>query len=234
MASVKISDRLYNDIVSKARRMVGKKIEVIEKTKPVIDMETIYNKLISLSEQSLLKGIPKKYLNSIESFTFTGFYNAPNDIGDDQQFDSNDHKKAWHLKDYDTADTELGEANGCQLNTRYDSVNIRCDWNDSKWDYLKPDYVDYSKKMAKQEEENKKFVKDVQTIADSFSTIRKMVEAYPFMWDLIPQEDKDRANAPTEKRDTAQQVAKTLDVDKDKLNAIVTLDKITRGGNDNG
>ena len=54
------------------------------------------------------------------------------------------------------------------------------------------------------------------------------------MWDLIPQEDRERANAPTEKRDTAQQVAEKLDVNKDKLSAIVTLDKITRGGNDNG
>ena len=54
------------------------------------------------------------------------------------------------------------------------------------------------------------------------------------MWDLIPQEDKDRANAPVEKRDTAQQVAEKLDVDKDKLNAIVTFDKITRGGNNDG
>ena len=39
MASVKISSRLYHDIVRRARKMVESKIEVIKKTKPVIDME---------------------------------------------------------------------------------------------------------------------------------------------------------------------------------------------------
>ena len=233
MASVKISDRLYNDIVYRARRMVENKIDKVMEAMPSIDMETIYNKLISLEEQSLLKSIPKKYLNSIDQFIFKGFYNTPREMSE-RIFDSNKCVKHWHIKDYDDADTELGEANGCQLSTSYNAVTLRCNWDDSKWDYLKKDYVEYDNKLKKQEEENTKFIKDVQTIAGNFGTVRKMVEAYPFMWDLIPQEDKDRANAPTEKRNTAQQIAEKLDVDKDKLNAIVTLDKITRGGDNNG
>lgn len=239
MASVKISDRLYRDIVRTARNMVSGKYEKIKNEPPKIDMETIYNKLISVEEQSLLSDVPKKYFKHIGHFVFKGFTyptdeDCPPELVDVEQrsISTNDCSKPWHNReDNDGVDTELGNENGCSLYTSYSGVEITCHWNDSRWDYLKDEYLAWAKKLYKQSQENTKFVDGVEKIASSFGTVRKMVQAYPFMWDLVPQEDKDRANAPVEKRDTAQQVAEKLDVDKDKLNAIVTFDKITRGGN---
>ena len=43
MASVKISDRLYRDIVRRARKIGEVKYDNIRKNPPKIDMETIYN-----------------------------------------------------------------------------------------------------------------------------------------------------------------------------------------------
>ena len=235
MASVKISDRLYRDIVRRARKIGEVKYDNIRKNPPKIDMETIYNKLISVSEQSLLNSVPHRYLSRIKKFTLKGFFTLDDTTPKEFEniaFDNvgtNECIKPWYIESRDN-DTEVGNANGCTLSTGYSECDIRCDWHDSKWDYLKADYIDWCKKLKEQSDKNNKFVDDIEKIASSFGTIRKMVQAYPEVWHLIPQEDKDRANAPTVKRDTAEQVAEKLDVDKDSLSATIVLDKITKGG----
>jgi len=240
MASVKISERLYSDIVRNARRMVDSKLQGVIDSNPSIDMETIYDKIIGVQEQSVLSKVPTRYLNNIDNFEFGGFYNVPkgHKFGDTRQRQvvTNKVKRTWYQEENrgDSHDKDVGNLSGCKLNTSYSRVGLKCDWLDSRWDYLKTSYIEYCEAVHKQLTKNDLFVEDVKTVAENMSTVKKMVQAYPSMWDLVPQEDKDRANAKPEKRDTAQQVVEKLDIDTDSLTATITLDKITRGGNNNG
>jgi len=101
--------------------------------------------------------------------------------------------------------------------------------DDPRWDSIKKEYKKYCLKIHKLEQEQKAFVDGVQEVINAYSTLAPALKAWPALWDLVPEEKKEKHREVVERRkasDTAANLAE--EVDLSKLTGHVTADKLTR------
>jgi len=75
-------------------------------------------------------------------------------------------------------------------------------------------------------EEQTTFVNNTKTIINAFNTLAPALREWPALWDLLPQETRDRHLTVTEKR---KKEKVELDLDIGKMNAITARAKLTGG-----
>jgi hypothetical protein len=101
--------------------------------------------------------------------------------------------------------------------------------DDARWNDIKKEYKTYCLKIYKLEKEQEVFIAGVSEVINAYSTLAPALKAWPALWDLVPEDKKDKHREVVERRkasDTAQGLAK--EVDLSKLTGHVTADKLTR------
>ena len=101
--------------------------------------------------------------------------------------------------------------------------------DDPRWKDIKKQYKKYCLKIHKLEKEQKAFVDGVREVVNAYSTLAPALKAWPALWDLVPEEKKEKHREVVERKkasDTAKNLAE--EVDLTKLTGHVTADKLTR------
>ena len=103
-------------------------------------------------------------------------------------------------------------------------AGVTIDGDHARWKPVTDKLVEWAGRRDKLIEEQREYKSIVCKVIDAFNTLAPMIKEYPAMWDLVPQEYKDRHLTVTEKR---KKTKVELDVDVNKINAITARAKLT-------
>ena len=227
MATVRISQRLYEDIVNNTRKLFRNRIKQAKENYNKAWGSMIASNLYPATVIENLNKLDTGWIKQSRNIEFEGFYNTPNELT----------IKNYHLKYSDIPSFpvpnkgEVVTQYGWKLNSTYGGeCDIELDATNPKWDTLHKEYEEYASKIQEIEQEEKSTVDTVTKVLDNYSTLAPCIKVLPKIYDLLPEETKDRHNEVLNKSNRA--TPEQLDIDTSKLDVAMVKDKITKGGNE--
>lgn len=225
MATVRFSDQLKNEIRNNAKAMFRQSIGEAKKNVPAHWADKMYQCFFPADVIAKFDALPDYAMSSKKTIEFDGFFSAPEDV-----FQSAHHKHSAYKcetvelafskpmrwpNDIDKADT------GAKFNWRASTA----DYNDSRWAWLIPEFKEYVRKVFEQECKQEAFLEGVNKLMETYTTLAPALKAWPPLWDLLPDEAKERHKKIVERnrKDTID-----VDVDLNSMTAAVTFSKLTR------
>ena len=225
MATVRFSESLKDDINKNAKAMFKANIEKAKADVPAHWADKMYQCFFPAEIIAKFKALPD-YAMDKEGVSFTGFHNAP----DSEVFETDEHRQ--DIYNCNTIKLQFSTAQPWPVTFEkaitgftagYSSGSA--DFNDTRWDWLKPEFKEYNRKIFEQESKQEKFLEGVKSIINTYSTLAPALKAWPALWDLIPDEAKERHKKIVEKKKA--EVA-DIGADLDGMTAAVTFSKLTK------
>ena len=225
MATVRFSDSLKHDIRINAKAMFEAKIEAARKDVPSHWADKMYQCFFPADVIAKFDALPDYAMATKDSMEFSGFYNAPDDV-----FQTAEYKtSAYKCRDVRLTFTkDMRWPNTFDINTtgfKYGWRDGTADFNDSRWDWLKSEFKEYVRKIFEQEAQQEKFLEGVNKLMETYSTLAPALKAWPALWDLVPDEAKERHKKVVERK---KKDAEEIGVDLNSMTAAVTFSKLTR------
>ena len=227
MATVRISQRLYDDIVNNTKKLFTNRIKQAKANYSKAWANTIASNLYPATVIENLNKLDTGWIRQSKGIEFEGFYNTPNELT----------SKTYHLKYSDVPsfpipnEREVVSQYGWKLGSTYHGdCSIELDATNPKWSTLHKEYEEYASKIQEIEQEQKSTVDTVKKVLDNYSTLAPCIKVHPKIYDMLPQEAKDRHNQVPSKSNRA--TPEQLDIDTSKLDVAMVKDKITKGGNE--
>ena len=225
MATVRFSDSLKDEIYDNAKAMFKANIDKAKNDVPTHWADKMYQSFFPAEVIAKFKALPDYAMDKQESMTLNGFYNEPEDVFQTAEYNTKVYKCDSVRLEFSTSQpwprNFSKEVTG--FNNGYSSGT--CDFNDTRWDWLKPEFKEYSRKIFEQESKQQKFLEGVKSIINTYSTLAPALKAWPALWDLIPDEAKERHKKIVEKKKA--EVA-DIGADLDGMTAAVTFNKLTK------
>lgn len=225
MATVRFSEQLKDNIYDNAKAMFKANIEKAKRDVPAHWADKMYQSFFPAEVIAKFKALPDYAMDKQESMTLNGFYNEPEDVFQTAEYNTKVYKCDSVRLEFSTAQpwprNFSKEVTG--FNNGYSSGT--CDFNDTRWDWLKPEFKEYNRKIFEQESKQEKFLEGVKSIINTYSTLAPALKAWPALWDLIPEEAKERHKKIVEKKKA--EVA-DIGADLDGMTAAVTFNKLTK------
>jgi hypothetical protein len=220
MATVRFSDKLKEDVVRNAKKIFNKELTDARADTPANwTGEYIYNTVFSKATRDTMNALPAKFMEETKLLNFGGFRQVPEGesrdywgLSSDLQFTATIPLRMPHGSDHDTFHKSwrgltlvYGVPEFATLQAEFKQ------WRDKQWAVV-----------AKQA----KFVAGVKQIMDTYSTLSPALKVFPALWDLIPEEYRERhLKIVNRKRGDTKELG---DLDVNSLTAAVTLNKLTR------
>ena len=225
MATVRFSDALKDAINKNAKKMFEANIKKARDDVPAHWADKMYQCFFPAEVITKFKALPDYAMDKEEGMSFEGFHNEPEDVFQTAEYSTKVYRCDTVRLQFSTAqpwpDTFEKETTG--FNSGYSSGT--CDFNDTRWDWLKPEFKEYNRKIFEQESKQMKFLEGVKSIINTYSTLAPALKAWPALWDLIPDEAKERHKKIVEKKKA--EVA-DIGADLDGMTAAVTFSKLTK------
>ena len=225
MATVRFSESLKDDINKNAKAMFKANIDKAKNDVPAHWADKMYQCFFPAEVIAKFKALPDYAMQKEESISFDGFHNEPEDVFQTAEHSTKAYRCDSVRLQFSTAqpwpNTFEKETTG--FNSRYSAGT--CDFNDTRWDWLKPEFKEYNRKIFEQESKQEKFLEGVKSIINTYSTLAPALKAWPALWDLIPEEAKERHKKIVEKKKA--EVA-DIGADLDGMTAAVTFNKLTK------
>lgn len=225
MATVRFSESLKDDINRNAKKMFEANIKKAKDDVPAHWADKMYQCFFPAEIIAKFKALPDYAMDKEETITFCGFHNEPEDVFQTAEHTTKAYRCEGVRLQFSTAQpwprNFSKEVTG--FNNGYSSGT--CDFNDTRWDWLKPEFKEYNRKIFEQESKQEKFLEGVKAIINTYSTLAPALKAWPALWDLIPDEAKERHKKIVEKKK-----AEVTDIgaDLDGMTAAVTFSKLTK------
>ena len=224
MATVRFSDQLKDKIRDNARAMFKESIDKAKADVPAHWADKLYQSFFPADVIAKFNALPDYAMKKEANLNFAGFYNAPEDVFQTAEYKRNayecDEIRLEFSKDMPWPHTFHPEDTGYKSEWR----SNKADYNDSRWDWLKPEFKEYVRKIFEQEAKQEKFLEGVNKLMETYSTLAPALKAFPALWDLVPEEAKERHKKIVERKKAEVE----LDVDLNSMTAAVTLNKLTR------
>ena len=224
MATVRFSDSLQDSIRENAKAMFKESIDKAKADVPAHWADKLYQSFFPADVIAKFNALPDYAMKKESVLTFGGFYNAPEDVFQTAEFLSKayecDEIRLEFSKDMPWPHNFQPEITGFKSEWR----SNKADYNDSRWDWLKPEFKEYVRKIFEQEAKQAKFVEGINKLMNTYSTLAPALKAFPALWDLVPEEAKERHKKIVERKKAEVE----LDVDLNSMTAAVTLNKLTR------
>lgn len=226
MATVRFSDSLKSSIIDNARELFMRRIEAAEAQVPAHWADKIADSFFPADVMAKMNALPDYCFDTKESMEFHGFHNHDDSYFQTAEYRTHAYKlnKAVKLKfsaprrwPYRTDDSITG--------FKFSWGGGTADFNDERWAWLKEEVKEYTQRIFNIKAEEAKFIEGVKRIMDTYTTLAPAIKAWQPLWDLIPQDAKDRHLRVAERKRTS---ADDLDVDLNTMTAAITLSKLTR------
>lgn len=226
MATVRFSDQLKSTIVSNAKAMFAQSVDTALKSHPTDWADRMYECFFPPEVKAQMDALPDYMLDTKGVLDFTGFDNAPNDYWQT----SHCTLKTWettHLSLMYSKPRRMPHKFSTQV-TGYKAsswLHSTADFNDARWDWLKPEVKAYTERVFHATEKRDRFVSGVRQVINTYSTLAPALKAWPPLWDLIPEDVRARHR---EVKERTKREVDELSVNLNDMTAAVVLNKMTR------
>jgi len=211
MATVRFSTALVNDIVAIARNKMEPAIKRAEETRPDHSWGERIHNLMFIDEMRLVRSLPQGWFKEIEEMRITSMVN-------DTEF-----SMIFKLSTPLPWPNELRVTESYQPVRSYyqttGNVNLK---EHEMWHEFMQEVTAYVDRVKAARDRRDEFVDMVKQVVATYTTLAPALKAWPALWDLIPEDVKERHREVKErtKKDT------TLDIDLNRLTAMATAAKL--------
>ena len=225
MATVRFSDSLKDDIRNNARAMFTKAIDEAKADVPAHWADKMYQSFFPSDVIAQFNSLPPYAMKEETALVFSGFSNAPEDVFQTAEFSSKayecDEMTLTFSKPMRWPHQFQAEVTGYKSEWR----SNKADFRDSRWDWLKPEFKEYVRKIFEVEAKQAKFLEGINKLMKTYSTLAPALKAFPALWDLVPNEAKERHKKIVERK-KAEVDVDSMDIQG--MTAAVTFSKLTR------
>ena len=225
MATVRFSDSLKHDIRTSAKAMFEAKIEAAKKDIPSHWADKMYQSFFPADVIAKFDALPAHVMQEKESLDFEGFLYAPEDVFQTAEYKTKAYECSTIRLEFSKAMRWPYEIEKMDTGFKFHWRSSKADYNDPRWDWLKPEFKEYVRKIFEQEAQQEKFLEGVNKLMETYSTLAPALKAWPALWDLVPDEAKERHKKVVERK---KKDAEEIGVDLNSMTAAVTFSKLTR------
>ena len=226
MATVRFSDTLKGEIRNNAKAMFQDKIKQAQDNVPAHWADKVYECFFPADVRQKMASLPAYVLRKQEYIEVTGWVNAPEDVWSTGSY----QHQTWMLKGSIRLSfskpmpwaTELVQADS-GFKSSYSSGKF--DYADARWDWLRPEFKEYNRKVFEAVNKQETFLSSVNKLMETYTTLAPALKAWRPLWDLLPEEAKDRHKTVKERKVIK---AEELDLDLNAMTSAVALSKITK------
>ena len=229
MATVRFSGQLQDDIVKNAERMFEENIQKAKLNYPEDWGKKLYDSLFSADIQAKMNALPNGFFGKIDSLPLSGFKNAPEDVWQT----STTKVETWKYVNlnlrlpsplpFPPKDVwQKAGDNGYYMDYSRNEI----DFHNEKFEWLHEPFKKYTQGIFNATAKKDEFVEGVKRIVTSYTTLAPALKAWQPLWDLLPDDAKERHKKITEK--VKPKTAEDIGVDLNSMTAQVTFNKLTR------
>tara|TARA_R100000231_G_scaffold124251_1_gene94497 strand:- start:1543 stop:2229 length:687 start_codon:yes stop_codon:yes gene_type:complete len=228
MATVRFSDTLKGEIRSRAKAMFQDKISETIRNIPTHWADKVYECFFPANVRNTMASLPDYVLPKKEFIEISGWHNAPQDIV--WQTGAYKHQ-TWKLDggairlSFDKPVPWVDKFKESPTGFIQHYSHGTFDFTDPRWDWLKPEFKEYNRKVFEAISKQEKFLSSVNALMDTYTTLSPALKAWKPLWDLLPEEAKDRHRTIKERTVTKPE---DLDIDFSSMTSAVALNKITK------
>jgi hypothetical protein len=204
MATVRFSEELKSEIRKNADRKMQPAVDRAYATRPDNSWGSrIYNTMFSEYMPSL-QTLPNEWFQMVEGFNVTKVGDTKADL---------EFKLGFEVKWPQSIPT----TEYCEKCNEYYYGSKRVKLTDNEvWTEFKQEVVAYNERVAQAKARQKEFIDMVLQIINAYTTLAPALKAWPALWELIPEEYKERHRKVVVKEKKEIE----LDVDLNKLTAM--------------
>jgi len=224
MATVRFSDKLKDDIQRNARDVFKEKIKEAWNDTPVTwSAENLYNTIFPKDLRDKMDALPKGFMEMQKDISWSGFNKVPSEEQGEHEGDF------WHTHDRLIFDFPAPRPMPHSNNNPEWEKNWRCitlNYGIPRFAAIQAEWKTWMNGVSAIKAKQKEFVKGVNHVTGTYATLTPALRAFPALWDLIPEEYRERhMQISTRKKGSPSELG---DLDVDALTSVVTLSKITR------
>lgn len=223
MAVVRFSNSLKLDILNNARSLFAKRIHESKETNLDISVYHSVRDAIFSGFQQHLNAIPQEFLFTKDKMEIS--CNLPDGPYFRRTALVDSYAPPTTGRMYKHIEDDMPRF---ELRPSYSDLEVRVVSNHPKNADLVRQMQDISDRVAAVQTECDNFVKGVEKIITSFTTLAPALKEWPPLWDLLPEDTKERHKQVRNTNRTNKREA-LEEVDFDKLSSTVTVAKLTRG-----
>ena len=226
MATVRFSDSLKGEIRNKAKAMFQDRIQKAKDNVPAHWADKAYECFFPADVRQKMASLPDYVLRKQDHIEITGWINAPEDVWQTGEY----IHKTWSLE----STVRLSFSKPMPWVDKFSSAptgfisnysSSKFDYDDERWDWLKPQFKEYNRKVFEAINKQETFLSSVNTLMETYTTLAPALKAWRPLWDLLPEEAKDRHKTVKERKVVK---AEELDLDLNAMTSAVALSKITK------
>lgn len=208
MATVRFSQELRDNILRFARNKMQPAIDRAMESAPNTPewAEKIYNTIFS-DDLPALRSLPSYWFNDYEGFEIA--YAFGQDIYLQMKFAT---QKPWPSQ---------FQQNRFAKRAGYGSARIEL-LDAPEWDEFKTEVLAYKEKLMAATKRKEEFVDSVRQVINAYTTLAPALKAWPALWELIPENVKDKHRGVVERTKKDVEVS----VDLNKMTAIISAAKL--------
>ena len=226
MATVRFSDSLKGEIRNKAKAMFQDRIKQAKDNVPAHWADKVYECFFPADVRQKMASLPDYVLRTSEYIEVGGFANAPEDVWQTGDYTH----QTWMLQgsirlSFSKPMPWVDKFSNAPTGFLSNYTNSKFDYTDSRWDWLKPEFKEYNRKVFEAINKQETFLSSVNTLMETYTTLAPALKAWRPLWDLLPDEAKDRHKTVKERKVVK---AEELDLDLNAMTSAVALSKITK------
>lgn len=218
MATVRFSEQLKDDILHNAKNLFAEQLKQAQQSYPDI-ADKVYDKFFTADVVGKMNALPNGFLEEKESIDFSGFVGIPTDV------DANMYKVSGFPLQFTSARKWPAKWPDIMTGAEIDWRSLRLKWEDERWDDLKQSIYDYNKRINEVIHKKTAFVEGVKEVINTYATLAPALKAWPALWDLVPEDAKERHKKVVERK---KKDASEINTDLSNLTAQVTFSKLTK------
>jgi len=229
MATVRFSQQLQDDIIKNAERMFDDSLRQARENYPKDWGKKLYDSLFSADIQAKMNALPTGFFEKIESLSLTGFKDAPEDVWQS----SHTKVETWKRVNLNLKlpiplpfppKNEWQKAGDSGYYMDYSRNEV--DFTNEKFDWLHEPFKKYTQGIFNAEAKKDEFVAGVKSIVTTYTTLAPALKAWQPLWDLLPDDAKERHKKITER--PKAKTSEELGVDLNSMTSTVAFNKLTR------
>jgi len=229
MATVRFSQQLQDDIIKNAERMFDDSLRQARENYPKDWGKKLYDSLFSADIQAKMNALPTGFFEKIESLSLTGFKDAPEDVWQS----SHTKVETWKRVNLNLKlpiplpfppKNEWQKAGDSGYYMDYSRNEV--DFTNEKFDWLHEPFKKYTQGIFNAEAKKDEFVAGVKQIVQTYTTLAPALKAWQPLWDLLPDDAKERHKKITER--PKAKTSEELGVDLNSMTSTVAFNKLTR------
>ena len=226
MATVRFSDTLKGEIRNKAKAMFQDKIKQAKDNVPAHWADKVYECFFPADVRQKMASLPDYVLRKQEVIEVNGWVNAPEDVWQTGAY----QHQTWMLE----GSIRLSFSKPMPWVANFEQADYgfkssystgKFDYDDARWDWLKPEFKEYNRKVFEAINKQESFLSSVNKLMETYTTLAPALKAWRPLWDLLPEEAKDRHKTVKERKVIK---AEELDLDLNAMTSAVALSKITK------